>query len=167
MRLDLTGRQPFRRQRDHHRVDTVQPSLALLHRGRFEAAVTITGHVDVDRADLGDHRLRTGPVTRVGAVAAGRVVLGVAEMLIHLDLQPGLEDLLGEITQQPSRADQIDAFGACSCDELLRDRLIESTVIVVVGGRCRHHHIMVCHCLSFRPNHVGSACQARPVPPFI
>ena len=57
----------------------------------------------------------------------------VAQMFIHLDLQPGLEDLLGEITQQPSRADQIDPVGAGSCDELLRDRLIESTVIIVVG----------------------------------
>ena len=95
-------------------------------------------------------------------------MLRVAEMLIHLDLQAGLEDLLGEITQQTSRADQIDPVGAGSRDELLRDRLIESTVIiVVVGGRCRHHHIMVCHCLSFRPNHVGSAFQARPVTPGI
>ena len=46
-------------------------------------------------------------VAGVAAIAAGRVVLGVAEMLIHLDLQAGLEDLLGEITEQPSRADQV------------------------------------------------------------
>ena len=61
-------------------------------------------------------------------------------MLIHLDLQAGLEDLLGEITQQPCRSDQVDALRTSPRDELLRDRLIEPTGIVVVGGRCRHHH---------------------------
>ena len=156
----------------HMRTDMVLDALNMAAWNRQVDLAGLVTHSDagsqftVDRADLSDHRLRTGPVTRVGAVAAGRVVLGVAEMLIHLDLQAGLEDLLGEITQQPSRADQIDALRASPRDELLRNRLIQSTFIVVVGGRCHHRHIMVCHCLSFRPNHDDSAFQARPVTPL-
>ncbi len=42
-------------------------------------------------------------------------------MLIHLDFQPGLEDLLRQAGQQPARADKIDAVGTGLLDELLRE----------------------------------------------
>ena len=76
-------------------------------------------------------------------------------------------DMASSLEGLTSRTDEIDSLGASSSDELLRDRLIKPTLVVVGGGRCRHHHIIICHCLSFRPNHHGSAFQARPVPPFI
>src|SRR5215204_7508784 len=88
-----------------------KPTLILAHGLRVEAAVTIPRHVDVDRADLRQHRLRPRPVAAVAMVAALDGVLRVAEMLIHLDLQAGLEDLLRQPGQQPARTDEIDPVG--------------------------------------------------------
>lgn len=90
-------------------------------RCRFEAAVTISWHFQLDRVDLGDHRLRTGPVATVATVAALDSVFRIAEMLFHLDLQAGLEDLLREIAQQPSGADKVPAVCSCLVDELLSE----------------------------------------------
>ena len=39
-------------------------------------------------------------------------MLLVAEVFFHLDLETGLEDLLGELAQQPAGANQVDAFVA-------------------------------------------------------
>ena len=83
-------------------------------------------------------------------VAALGGVLRIAEMFFHLDLQPGLEDLLGEVAPQPARADKVLAVGASLVDELLRERPIRPLLARVIG-RCRHRHIMVCHgCLSIQ-----------------
>src|SRR3954454_14357229 len=112
MGLHLTRREAFGGERDDHRVDPTQPALAFTYRLRLEAAVPIPRHLDVDRADLGEHPLRAGTVARVAEVTALHGVLDVAEMLIHLDLQPSLEDLLRQPGQQPARADQPDAVGA-------------------------------------------------------
>jgi hypothetical protein len=54
---------------------------------RLETAVTIAGHVNIDRADLGDHRLGASTVTTVAPVAALHGMLVVAEMIGHLRLQ--------------------------------------------------------------------------------
>ena len=54
-------------------------------------------------------------------------------MLFHLDLQPGLEHLLGQIRQQPARANEIYPVGAGLLDELLGQRPIRS-LLGVVGG---------------------------------
>ena len=70
----------------------------LAHDLRIEAAGAITGHLDFDFTHgIGEHGFRAGAVAGVAAIAARRVVLRIAEMLIHLDLQPRLQDLLGEI----------------------------------------------------------------------
>ncbi len=54
-------------------------------------------------------------------VAALDGVLRIAEMFFYLDLQPGLEDLLGEFRTQTIRADQAFAIGTSLIDELLRE----------------------------------------------
>jgi hypothetical protein len=54
---DLTRVQPARGQRQHQLVDTVQPALPLTHDLRLERTVPIPGHLDLDRADLRQHRL--------------------------------------------------------------------------------------------------------------
>lgn len=104
-------------------------------------------------------------------------MLRIAEMLIHLDLQAGLEDLLGEITQQASRADQIDAFRTGPGDDLLRDRLIKSTfTLLLVGSAATTTSWSVIVCPSgrtmtvqrFRPDqlHRGSdSPRLRPLTP--
>jgi len=54
-------------------------------------------------------------------VAALRGVLWVAEVLFHLDLETRFEDLLGELRQQASGADEVLAVGAGLVDELLSE----------------------------------------------
>jgi hypothetical protein len=157
MRFDLTGRQTFRRQRDDHRIDPVEAPLTLLHRFGFERPVTISRHVDLDRADLGDHRLGPGAVAGVVAVAAVGCVLFVADVILHLDFRTGLENLLGQIGQQAARAHQVNPISACLVDELLCDRALIGHLDL---RRRRHRHIMFCHCLSFRPS--PSAQRFRP-----
>jgi hypothetical protein len=99
MRGDLPGRQALGAQRDHHRIDALQAALAFADRGRLEGALPVPGHVDLDRADLGEHGLGASAVAGVAANAALRSVTLVAEMLAHLDLQAGLEDPAGDVGQ--------------------------------------------------------------------
>ena len=48
----------------------VQAPLSLADRSAARSPVTVAGHLDLDRADLGQHRLGPGAVARVAAVAA-------------------------------------------------------------------------------------------------
>ena len=67
------------------------------------------------------------PVAGVAAVAAGRVVLVVAEMVGDLALQRGLEHPLGQLLQQPALAGQLQPARAGPLgqprDQLLVDRV--------------------------------------------
>jgi len=45
-------------------------------------------------------------------------------MIFHLDLEPGLENLLGQLTQQAVRANQVDPVGSGLLDGLLSNRRI-------------------------------------------
>ena len=87
MRGDLASRQPLGAQRQHHRVDAFEAALPLADRARLERAVPISGNIEVDRTDIGQHRLGARPVAGVAAVAALDRVLLIAEMLGHLDLE--------------------------------------------------------------------------------
>jgi hypothetical protein len=110
VRGDLTGGQSLCRQRQDDLVDTGQPALAFLDDLRVEAAVGVAGHLDLDRPDLGEYRLGAGSVAGVATTAAGRVVLVIAQVLGHLRVQCSLEHVLGQLVEQPVRADQLDAL---------------------------------------------------------
>ena len=58
----------------------------------------------------------------VATVAALGGVFRIAEMFLHLDLQPGLEDLLRQVAQQSSGADKVPAVRSRLVDELLSKR---------------------------------------------
>ena len=124
MRGDLTGRQPLCRERDHQLIDTRQAALALLDDLRLERPLAVAGDVDPNLADLGQHRLRAGPVTGVALVAALRRVLRIAEVVLHLHLQRRLQDGLRQIAQQAARADQLHPLAARTLDQLLGELLI-------------------------------------------
>ena len=98
--------QPLGRQRQHHLIHPAQPPAPLGHHHRLERAGPVPGHLDLDRADLGEHRLGPGPVPRVPRVMPSRIVGCVADMVGHLALQHRLQHLLGQIGQQPARAHQ-------------------------------------------------------------
>jgi len=51
--------------------------------------------------------------------------------------------------QQPARANKIDPVRTGLLDQLLRERPLRSRLLRVVVRRLSHHHILVCHCLSF------------------
>jgi hypothetical protein len=51
--------------------------------------------------------------------------------------------------QQPARTDEIDAVGTRPLHQLLSQRPIRPPLLPVVVRWLNHHHILVCHCLSF------------------
>jgi hypothetical protein len=107
---DLPVGQALRAQGQHHLLDPVQPPLAFAHDLRLEAAVPVTGHFDLDRSDVGGHRLGPASVAGVGGVLAGRVVLVIAEVVGDLTFQSRLQHPLGQLLQQPTLTDQIQAL---------------------------------------------------------
>ena len=121
---NLSGRQIPRGGRQHDLVDPGQPPLPLLHDLRLEARVGVARHVDLDWADLGQHRLRPHSVAGVAGVSAHWVVLVIAQMLRHLLLERGLEHLFRQPGQQPVRTDQVDALGAGLLHQLLSHALL-------------------------------------------
>ena len=102
MGRDLPVRQPLGRQREDQVVDPTQPPRPLLDDLRREAAVTVPGHGDVDRADVSQQGLGPQPVAGVAAVTAGRVVPVVAEVIVDLAFERGLHHQLRQLLQQPT-----------------------------------------------------------------
>jgi hypothetical protein len=99
VRRHLPGGQSLGRQGQDDLIDTSQPTLALLDDLRLERGIHIPRHVDVDRADLGQHRLGSHPVPGVAATAPGRVVPVIAEMFGHLGIQRGLQHVLRQLVE--------------------------------------------------------------------
>ena len=126
MGTDFTGRQSFRCQRQHDVVHPSQTALAFAHDHRSERAVPVTGHIDADWADIGDHRFRSHPVTRIFAVPADRVVGVIAKMLRHLGLESGLQNLFRETTKQTARTNQIHPLRPGPVHELPRELLVQN-----------------------------------------
>ena len=151
---DFPGRQPPRRERQHDLINPSQPALAFLHDLRGERCVGIPRHVDLDRADLGQHRLRPNPVAGVAAVPADRIVLVIAEMHRHLFLERGLQHPFGQLVQQSVRADQLHPLFLG-----LRQELLSQLFLVEVLMRCCHRLQRLSHGLT----PLGSD---QPVPPF-
>lgn len=114
MRAHLTSGQPFGGQADHQIVDAAHPPLPLGHDLRGETGVPVAWHAHPDRADLGQQRLGPAAVTAVGAITTGRLVLAVAEMLVHLRCQRGLQEPFGQLLQQPVAAQQRHALRPAS-----------------------------------------------------
>jgi hypothetical protein len=106
MRRHLPGGQPSRGQRDHQLVDPGQPPLALGDDLRLERAVPVAGDVDLDRPDLGQHGLGAVPVAGVPAIAPGRVVAVIAEVVGDLALERGLDQPLRQLGQQAALTGQ-------------------------------------------------------------
>jgi hypothetical protein len=94
-------------QRDHVARQAVEPAGALGDGDRFEAGVAVPGHRQLDIADLGGDRLGVDAVAAVARPAARRVVALITEMVGHLDLEAGLENLAHQPRQQAALASQV------------------------------------------------------------
>jgi hypothetical protein len=116
---DLAVGQPLGRQRQHHLIHPAQPPAPLGHHHRLERSRPVPRHLDLDRADLGEHRLGPGSVAGVPRMVPGRVVGCVADMVGHLALEHRLQHLLGQIGEQPDRTDQAHPVGLGPCHQLV------------------------------------------------
>src|SRR5205085_9143452 len=62
--------------------------------------------------------------TRVALVTAHRRVLRIAEVILHLHLERGLQHRLRQTTQQTTRTDELGAFVARTLDQVPRDLFV-------------------------------------------
>jgi hypothetical protein len=148
--LHLAGREALRGQRDDQLVHPGQPPLPLRDDLRFEAAVPVAGHFNLDRPDLGQHRLRPASVAGVSAIPAVRVVLAVAEVIDELALERGLDQPLGQLGQQAALAGQHEALRAGPSDQAIDQLLVDGVENIrpanrrrgrlAVGQRVEIHH---------------------------
>ncbi len=142
MRGDLTGRQTLGGQRDHHLVHTAQTPLPLRDDPGLEAGIAVAWHVDLDRADIGEHGLGPGAVTRVTGPAAGRIVLVIAEVIGHLALERGLQQPLGQLLQHPALTGQLQPAGLGAAQQLRDELLIQAGCgLRVLGVLHAGHHV--------------------------
>jgi hypothetical protein len=107
----------------------------------LERRVDIAGHVNLDRPDLGQHRLRPDPVAGIAMVPPSGMVLVIPEMVAHLRLKRGLEHLLGELVQQPARVHELD-----SLLPRLRQELLGELLLIHSPHSCRRSFIFCCGC---------------------
>jgi hypothetical protein len=124
VRGDLPVGQAFRRQGNHHILDPGQPPLPLGDDLRLEAGIPVPRHRDLHWPGLGENGLGPAAVAGIAAIAAFRVMLAVAEMVIQLALQGALDDHLGQLAQQAALAGQLQPAGPGPLGELAQHLLI-------------------------------------------
>jgi hypothetical protein len=126
VRGNLTVSQPLRRQRDHQIINSGQPPLTLRHDHRLEAGLPIPRHVNLHRPGLPHQRFQPRPIPRVSPITAGRVVFAVPEMIVHLALQGGLDDYLGQPGQQATLPGQLQPLGPGPRSQLPYQLLVQA-----------------------------------------
>ncbi len=81
--------------------------------------------------------------------AAGRVMLSAAEMIVHLAFQGALGHHLGQLSQQPALAGQLQPARAGPLGELAQQLLTGSresrAVLVLLVRHICHGCLLVCH----------------------
>jgi hypothetical protein len=118
--------QPLSRQRNHQIIHPGEPPLPLSHDHRLEHRLPIPRHLNLHRPGLGHQRLRPRPIPRIRPIAAGRVVLTVTEMIIHLALQSGLDHHLGQPAQQPTFPRQLETLRPRPINQLPEQLLLRA-----------------------------------------
>ena len=101
MALDLAHRHAAGIEAQNLVVEAVEPGLALGDQLRLEAAGPVTRHRNVDRAVLGQDRLRARPVAAVPAATARGIAFLIAQMLAQLGPKRTLDQRLLELLEQP------------------------------------------------------------------
>jgi hypothetical protein len=87
-------------------------------------------------------------VTGITAVAAGRVVPFIAQVVVELAFQRALDDHLGQLAQQPALTGQLEPAGAGPLGELAQQLLISRrqlrSILVLAGCHVSHWCLLVC-----------------------
>ena len=144
VRGDLPVGQPFRGQGNDHFLHAGQPPLPLSDNFRLEAGIPVPRHRDLHRPGLGDYRLRPAPIAGIAAVPPGRVVLAIAEVVVHLALERALDDHLGQLPQQAALAGQLQPAGPGPLGELAQQLLISRRQLrpVLAPVLCHVSHLV-------------------------
>jgi hypothetical protein len=108
---DVTHGHPARIQADDNVRQAAETAFTLGHQHRRERARPVPRDVQLDRADLGLHRLRRRTVPRIAGAFPSRVVLVIAQMLTELGLQPAFQDRLAQLGQETTRPRKPAAVG--------------------------------------------------------
>jgi hypothetical protein len=142
VRGDFPVSEPFSGQGNYQVLDPGQPPLPFGDDFRLEAGIPVPRHRDIHRACLGEYRLGPVSVTGITAIPAGRVVLGVAEVTVHLTFQGALDHHLGQLPEQAALAGELQPARAGPLRELAQQLLINrrqvSSVPVLAIRRVRH-----------------------------
>ena len=158
MRADLAVRQPLRRQGNDEIVNSGQPPLPFGDDFRLEAGIAVPRHGDLHRPSLGEHILRAVAVAGIPAIAPGRVVLAIAEVIIELPLQGAFDHHLGQLPQQPALTGQLQPARAGPLGKL--------TQYLLIGSRQLHRHLALAgrHVIHWRLLRLGSYTVEVTVP---
>ncbi len=140
--LHFAGRQALGDQRDHQVIHPGESALPFGHDLRLERAVPVAGHLDLHRADIGEHGLGPVPVAGVPAVAADRVVLGIAQVGVHLTVQGRFQHALGHPAQQPARTGQPQPFRTGLLSELAGQLVFGRTHLAIIRHRRRRDGLL-------------------------
>ena len=105
---DLPGGQAAGREGEHDLINPVQTPLALGHDHRLEGPIPIPWHLNLHRADFGQHGLRPRAVAHVGRDR--RLPVVVTEVFGQFGFQGGFQDILRQLVQQPAGPDQAHAL---------------------------------------------------------
>jgi len=124
VRGDLPVGEPFRGQGNHDIVDPGQPPLPFSDDLRLETRVTVPRHGNFHRPGISEHGLSPVAIAGIGAITARRVMLAIAEMIIHLAFQRALDHHLRQPAQQPALAAQLQPAGAGPLGKLPQQLLI-------------------------------------------
>jgi hypothetical protein len=83
-------------------------------------------------------------IAGIAAIAALRIVLAVAEMIVQLAFQRALDDHLGQLAQQPALSGQLQPAGAGPLGELTQQLLIGRPQLgaVLVPILCHVSHLV-------------------------
>ena len=96
--------------------------LATIFGSKLESKVS--RYRELHRPGIGEHRLGPVAIAGIPAIAAFRVMLGIAQVVIQLTFQGALDHHLGQLPQQPALAGQLQPAGAGPLGQLPQQLLI-------------------------------------------
>ena len=111
-------------QGDDQVVYSGQPPLLFGDDSRLETGIPVPRHREFHRPGLGEHRLIAVAISLIAAIAACRVVLGVAEMVIQLALEGALHDHFRQFPEQAALTGELQPAGPGSFGKLTQQLLI-------------------------------------------
>src|SRR5699024_4288651 len=146
--LDVANRPPVIVEADDHVIQPAQAPPPLRDQARGERAGPIPRDLQLDRPELGLHRLRRGPVAGVGVLRRLAGALLIAQVAGQLGLQTPLERCLDQGGYEPAVTGQLDLASVDLLEQgiqlpgglQLLDQILARGPIVMLLLLVRHGH---------------------------